>query len=242
MNVAEAKQKILLILKERGEATTAELAEALEVTYEATRQQIKQLETAGLVALQERANPAGVGRPSRYYRLSVAGDHAFYKAYELLATGLIDALVEASGKEALRKVLAEMSEKQAAQWTARLAGLGLEERLLALKDYYLEDDPFVEVRRDGDALQLVEHNCPFLSTALARPALCSVTVSTLERLLQRPVRRVRRFQDGDGRCVFHVQADTPLAEGQRGFRFEDEVRDVGAGEAADAENQPPLPK
>ena len=52
MNVAEAKQKILLILKERGEATTAELAEALDVTYEATRQQIKQLETAGLVALQ----------------------------------------------------------------------------------------------------------------------------------------------------------------------------------------------
>lgn len=226
MNVANVKQKILSILKEQGEATTAELAALLDNSYEAVRQQLKQLEEAELVLPCERANPSGVGRPIRYYTLSRHGDHHFPKAYDALAVTLLDTVYETWGPEGLRQALATLSQAQVARWESVLASMDLEDRLHALRDFYLQEDPFTEVRREGDDLQLLEHNCPFLNVALQRPALCSVTVSTLERLLQHPVSRERRFQDGDGCCVFHVHHEISLDENAPAFRFEDEESDT----------------
>jgi predicted ArsR family transcriptional regulator len=70
---------------------------------------------------------------------------------------------------------------------------------------------------------LVEKNCPFLNVATRRPALCSVTVSTLSRLLGQTVTREKRFQNGDGRCVFRVHLDQPLNPETFRFAFEDEM-------------------
>jgi predicted ArsR family transcriptional regulator len=222
MNVAEGQKRILFFLKERGEATTAEIASALSVTYEAVRQQLKQMEGTGLIRQQRRANPSGVGRPLRYYSLSVAGDHQFPKEYAALTVTLMDAVSETLGEEALRQVLARISRQQVAYWAPRLSGLTLEERLRALRDFYVEDDPYIEVAHDDGDPQLVERNCPFLNTALARPKLCSVTVSALEQLLGRRVTRERRFQDGDGCCVFRVHKQDVLEGEQSSFRFEEE--------------------
>ena len=74
---------------------------------------------------------------------------------------------------------------------------------------------------DGE-LRLIERNCPFLNVASRRPALCSVTVSTLSRLLGYRVVREKRFQDGDGRCVFRVQLDDPIEVDDFQFAFENE--------------------
>ncbi len=221
MNVAETKEKILTLLKERGEATTAMLAGWLDVTYEATRQQVRQLEEGGLVRSQQRANPSGTGRPLRYYSLSVAGEQQFPKRYGALAIALIEAVDEALGRESLRQVLAAISDKQVTGWAAQLADKDLRQRLEELREIYLEDDPFTEVRDGDEGPQLVERNCPYLRTALERPALCSVTVSTLEQLLGRRVSRVKRFQDGDGCCVFQAHVEDVLDAEQQGFRFEE---------------------
>jgi predicted ArsR family transcriptional regulator len=59
-----------------------------------------------------------------------------------------------------------------------------------------------------------ERNCPFLNVARAHPAICSVSVNTLERLLGFRVIREQRFQAGDGRCVFRVQLDQPRSPGK----------------------------
>lgn len=224
MNVAETKEKILTLLKERGEATTAMLAGWLDVTYEAARQQVRQLEEAGLVQAQQRANPSGTGRPLRYYTLSQAGEQLFPKRYEALAVALIEAVDDALGEESLRRVLAAISNKQVAGWTAQLQDKDLRQRLEALREIYLEDDPYTEVQEGDEGPQLVERNCPYLHTALQRPALCSVTLSTLERLLGRRVSRVKRFQDGDGCCVFQVHVEDVVDGERRGFRFEEASR------------------
>ncbi len=221
-NVAEVKQKILTLIKERGEATTAEIAANFDVSYEAIRQQLRQLEASKLIERQARPNPTGVGRPLRYYTLSAAGDHLFPKQYDELAVELIDAIGDELGPAALRQVLTALTNRQVASWAAQLEGKSLQERLEALKDFYVQDDPYTEVRNGEAGLQLVERNCPFLATALQRPALCSVTVSTLERLLGRRVTREKRFQHGDGCCVFRVHVDEVLEPEQARFRFEED--------------------
>src|SRR5207247_9754354 len=68
----------------------------------------------------------------------------------------------------------------------------------------------------------IEHNGPFLNYATKRPLFCSSTVNALRRATDHEVVREERFQDGDGRCVFHIYLDAPVTDARKGQRFEQE--------------------
>jgi len=220
-----ARSAILDRIKARGAATLQELADELEHTREAVRQQVRILMDQGWL-VRERLPSEGRGRPEHRYTLSEAGDHLFPKHYDRMSLALVDTLAEELGEEGLKRMLAALTDRQVDEWRDRLAGRPLPERLKQLQGIYYEDDPWTEVDRDERGWVLVERNCPFLNLAQRRPKLCSVTVSTLSRLLGVEVRREARFQDGDRRCVFRVLADRPLPEGFR-FAFEDEAEPTG---------------
>lgn len=196
-----------MALKQHGTATISQLAEDLGLTGEAVRQQLLQLQREGWVEPANRGSaPARTGRPAMSYRLTEAGDHLFPKHYDSLAVAVIDAVAEELGTEAALRVLERVSNDRVAVVAPSVEGLGLNERVQALRSWYLDDDPFMDVAGDGEDLLLIERNCPFLNTAMRRPALCSVSVNALTRLLGRRVHRQEKFQNGDGRCVFRVSA------------------------------------
>lgn len=221
-SLSAARRRILTRLKTSGPATIAELAGLLDVSYEAARQQVSRMERDGWIERFEETPAAGSGggRPTGSYRLTDAGEHLFPKAYNLLTVELIDSVVENFGVAGLRAVLSDMTESRVRHWRPALEGKTLEERLHSLTDIYLEGDPFMEVERDERGYRLVERNCPFLDVARQRPSLCSLTVSTLQRLLGVRVVREESFQGGDGRCAFRVQADQPV-EPWFDFEFEE---------------------
>ncbi len=219
----EARAALLEALKRRGTATLQELASDVGHTREAARQQMELLMRDGWI-VRDRVPARGRGRPNFRYRLSEAGDHLFPKHYDEFGLTIVDTVSEAFGPEGLRKLLAALTDRQVARWRDQLAGLGLQEKLQRLKGVYFEQDPWAEVHHDERGWALVERNCPFLSLARRRPQLCSVTVSTLSRILGCRVRREARFQDGDARCVFRVFPDEPLPED---FSFEWEPEYAG---------------
>lgn len=210
--MSEPRQAILMALKRRGAVTIVDLAEHVGISYEGIRQHMAQLELEGWVARRLQRDASGPGRPKARFQLTTAGDHLFPKDYDELAVALIDAAAERLGPESVKVLLEEVARKKVEAWQPKLAGKSLDERLEALRGIYSDDDPFCRVERDDDgAPQIVEMNCPFLQVAKRRPALCSVTVSVLGRLLGRKVVRTERFQEGDGRCVFKVLAE-PVTE------------------------------
>ena len=213
---AHSRGAILGFLKRRGEGAVGEVAAHLRISYEGARQQLAQLEKQGLVEKRTRA-PRRAGRPLARYALSRAGDHLFPKRYDALTVELIDALTERLGARALKQVLRAFTDKRVREWAPRLAGKPLKERVAALQAIYGAGDPFMSVELGPGHIRLVERNCPFLNVALKRPALCSVTVSALERLLGVKVMREERFQTGHGRCVFRVLTGQPVDV--RRFRF-----------------------
>jgi predicted ArsR family transcriptional regulator len=222
--ISDAQQDILTCIKQLGEATNADIAVRLGVSYEAVRQQLRQLEAAQLVVPRRRRDEdQRAGRPTRVYTLSPAGDHLFPKAYDDLALALVDTVAATLGPEALRQILISLTDRNVDQWAPQLQGKTLPERLEALKGFYLEDDVYMQVDSDeaGNELRLVERNCPYLNIASRRPAMCSVTVSTLSRLLGHAVTREKRFQDGHGRCVFRVHLDRPVDPTEFRFAFEE---------------------
>lgn len=225
--LSETRRAILAIVKREGSSSIAELARELRLTYENVRQQLGQMRDEGWVEPRKGVPPKpGLGRPTVRYGLTAAGEHFFPKHYDLLSVELIDAVVERFDREGLREILEHLADARVAEWAPRLEGLTLREKVEALRGIYLEDDPFTSVEEGEDGgIRLVERNCPFLNVARERPALCSLTVSILTRLLGYRVVREERFQADHGRCVFRVLTDRPVAPGDFGFAFEEPPRE-----------------
>lgn len=216
--VTGVRQSILALLKQRRGAGVAELADHLHISYEGARLHLVQLEKEGwIVKHLVRPENVSAGRPVARYELTAAGDHVFPKHYDDLSVEIIDGIADRLGPQALKQVLGRLTEKRIREWTPRLEGKTLKERLVALQGVYSDEDPFMSVEIGRDGMRLVERNCPFLNVASRRPALCSVTVCTLQHLLGVKVVREERFQHGHGRCVFRVLPEQKIDA--RRFRF-----------------------
>lgn len=223
----EVRRSILMAIKGTGPLATAELAKRVGISYEGTRQQLGQLELEGWVTRSAEREGAGPGRPRSLYRLTDAGDHLFPKEYDDLAVALLDAVTERLGPEAARELLEAVAKKKVEHWEPILAGQPFEKRVEALRSIYVSEDPYCRVEHDEQgSSRLVEMNCPYLDVAKRRPALCSVTVSVLRRLLGREVVRTERFQDGCGRCVFRIENE-PADRDDDLFAWEPQPSGVG---------------
>ncbi|HEX6929285.1 MAG TPA: winged helix-turn-helix transcriptional regulator, partial [Gammaproteobacteria bacterium] len=74
--ISTTRQQILRELKVRGGASQAQLAQALELTREAVRQHLAQLEQQGWVRSAPRAT-GGRGRPTHRYTLTAIAEEQF---------------------------------------------------------------------------------------------------------------------------------------------------------------------
>lgn len=219
-HLTEPRRRIIGLIKNTGSKTMSELAGCLDISGEAVRQHLVQLEKEGWVTRFSENN--GVGRPLWKYRLTTAGEHLFNKNYDLLTIEVLDTLTTSFGEDVLKNLLTAMIEERIRQWEPKLNGLSTLERLEKLKDFYMKDDSFMEVDNNDHGYSLIERNCPFHNVAMERPVLCSVSVSVLTHLLGCSVKREKRLQNGDGCCAFRVLKDEPINENTSRIIIEDE--------------------
>jgi len=213
-----------MALKRQGPSTIAQLADELHLTGEAVRQQLLQLQREGWIEsrVTRSAERGRTGRPATSYRLTDAGDHLFPKQYEALSVALIDSVHDELGEPAVKKVLSRLADVKVGMVEPPLRSLPMAERVQALKDWYLKDDPHMQIEEVEDGYRLVERNCPFINTAMNRPNICSVSVNALAKVLGVRVARDERFQDGGGRCVFHIFVNEPIDAKTHEFKLESE--------------------
>ena len=217
----DPRTRILDIIKRERSVSVVRLSGALDVTYEAIRQHLIQLEQEGVVRRRvPRPVEGATGRPAAVYSLTNRGDHLFAKRYDDLALRLLTALDERLGAEASEAMLRALTDARVEEHETRTVGRMLERRLETLRAFYLPDDPFMSVLIDDEGPGLVETNCPYLNVAMEHPAICSTSVSALSRLLGYQVVRTERFQEGDRRCVFRVRLDEPIEPEHYGYRQE----------------------
>ena len=221
MDLPEPRRRLLLRLKIGGPAAIAALAADLGTTGEAVRQQLLSLVRENLV-LHEAAAAGAAGRPANVYRLSAAGEKLFPRKYDDLLLLLVDSVRNELGEEALTRLLTRLTDVRVQALESAMQGLDLPARVRALGALYESDDPFLTTETVDGGFRIIERNCPFLEVAMQRPLLCSSTVSVLTRLLGHEVVRDERFQDGHGRCAFHVHADRPVDVAR--LRFQREPR------------------
>jgi len=215
----DARRALLTALKQAGRATIPRLAEALSISTEAVRQQLTALQRQGWVIAD--CGPDDVdgrvpGRPPAEYCLAPLADDLFPKRYAALATAFFD---ELSDEES---TLARITDGTVNAVRSMEASESTDDRLDALRSIYHPEDPYTDLETSDRGYRLIERNCPYLQFATQRPQFCSTSVSALRRLMNAEVVREERFQDNDGRCVFHIYMDAPVPPARRKLRFERE--------------------
>jgi predicted ArsR family transcriptional regulator len=216
--LTEARRSLLDALKRAGWATIPELAEMLAISNEAVRQQLTVLQREGWI--NSNCGPGGEderppGRPAISYCLSARGDDLFPKKYAGLALLLFDELADPE------QTLTMLTDRRVRELGERVRETSAV-TAATLKAIYRPDDSYIEIEESDRGTRLIEWNCPYLQFARERPSICSTTVSTLRRITGHEVVREERFQDGDGRCVFHIYRDAPMTRTRQRRRFEPE--------------------
>lgn len=202
-----AQRRIVDHLKRSGPCTTADLAAALEVTTQAVRPPLAELESRGLV-IAEPVVTGVRGRPPLGWALSPLAIDLFPDHHRDLTIELIEAMRAALGDQAIAEVLAERDRNQAAAIDAVLpAGADVATRVAQLAEWRDGEGYMAEVRADGDDLLLIEHHCPVCAAARACAGLCDHELELFSAVVgpAATVERTHHLLSGDERCVYRIR-------------------------------------
>jgi predicted ArsR family transcriptional regulator len=209
---SSAAGQILQYLQRNGQATVKDLAALLGVSATAARDHLVHLQSEGLI--EARAERYGPGRPRMVYTLSEVARSRFPKQYDRLITGLLRELIALEGPDKVEQLLERVSRRLAEDYSGRMAGTGMEERLTELGRLLELRGVPAEVAEGGDGIRLFA--CPFHDIAQDHPEVCSMERQMIEYVLGEKLALESTIREGAHTCRFVVRSgDIPLTPVRR---------------------------
>jgi len=198
------RERILNILKERGQATVDDLSQELSLTAVTVRHHLDILRGEGLVApplIHHRKTP---GRPQYVYTLSDKADSFFPKRYGHLANLLLDEMRLYLSPAEVDQVMKSIGERIASQANLPMKD-GFESRLIAATEFLNELGYMArwERQEDGDyALHIA--NCPYEEVSRQDQQVCTIDMTLLTHLLGTSPQRISWSAQGDQDCSYLI--------------------------------------
>lgn len=215
------KQDILEYLLKHSQATALELAEALDISPQAIRRHLKDLEAEKLI-LYSTSVQAGMGRPQHVYQLSSQGRDRLQKTvsdrfgdgHNNFAVSLLDTLAETVGDDQFKTILQKQWERKAQEYRDRLGKGAVQERLAKLVELRKAEGFMAEYhpvdssdRSPGERFIFMEHNCAISNVAESFPSICGHELEMFAAVLPDcTVERTHWLINGEHRCGYLVQA------------------------------------
>jgi predicted ArsR family transcriptional regulator len=202
------RRQILLKLRLDGPLSPDQVAGELGASRTGVLQQLRALESAGLVSRHTVRH--GVGRPRHLYDVTSDAQDLFPSNYDGLATGLLAAISEVGGDDLVEQVFAARRRQIGDQVRGRIADrvgaaapLAVRVRELAViqdeQGYLAEAAP----GSDG-AMRLREHNCAIYHVAGGGPVACQAELDLFRDVLGANVVRETHIAAGDRCCTYRV--------------------------------------
>ncbi len=205
-----AHDRLLVLLKSGGPATTAALAEKLGITGEAARQQLVRLQQEGLV--EANSHVRGPGRPVQVWTLTPAANRRFPDSHAELTAQLIKTIRTTLGEPALERLLEARQNELLSNYRVALKGAtSLEQRMNALVSLRNAEGYMAECRAEEGGYQLIQNHCPICSACGSCLKLCGSELELLSKLLGPGVKvnREEHIMTGSRRCVYRVRPKRP---------------------------------
>jgi DeoR family suf operon transcriptional repressor len=215
------KQDILQHLLKQGMATAQELATELNISPQAIRRHLKDLEAEELILYQ--TVQVGMGRPQHVYKLSSKGRDRLRKelgeqdSHGKFAVSLLDTLAQTVGHDQMSAILRKQWELKALEYRDRVGNGSLQERVANLVELRKAEGYMAQwYRVDGDSdfdssdrFMLTEHNCAISNVAASFPVVCGHELEMFATVLPDCiVERTNWLINGEHRCGYLVQLRT----------------------------------
>jgi predicted ArsR family transcriptional regulator len=213
------RRAILVALRRDGPLSPDELVARLGISRTAVLQQLRGLESNGLV--ERRAVRHGVGRPRHLYEVTPAAQSAFPASYDRLSEGLLHAVAAVGGKALLDEVFRTRRAMLAASARGRLQAEGLADapladRVEALARIQDELGYLASAERcsgpDGQpngTIRLREHNCAIYAIATEHPDACRCEIGWFRDVLGARVVRESHIAAGARSCTYRIEELPP---------------------------------
>jgi predicted ArsR family transcriptional regulator len=198
-------ERILFFIKSRGPSPTARLAQMLEMTPEAARQQVQKLLAAGLIeGRQQEAH--GVGRPRQEWVLSEAGNRRFPDTHAQMTVQLIGSIRQLFGEAGLDQLVAQRAGEARALYAQACTGATLPERLAQLAAIRTEEGYMARIESDAQGWLLIEEHCPICAAARACQGFCRSELELFAAIAgaEASVTREQHVLAGATRCVYRI--------------------------------------
>ena len=203
----KTRDEILNILRERGKCTVNTLAEGAGISPVSVRHHLNSLQAEQLVEFEEERH--GVGRPHMLYFLSEKGQEQHPTRYLRLTNRILAHLKMIMPMEKIEEIMDQVADSMADEYAQDLSSYPPQKRLEKLRDYLLEEGFSVQIDQDGEDLFLHELSCPYLHVGREHPEVCMIDEAFLSKALALPIKRVRCQLNGDTRCTFKVETQSP---------------------------------
>jgi predicted ArsR family transcriptional regulator len=210
------RREVLYALRTGGPAAPDQIADRVAASRTGVLQQLRTLESAGLVSRS--LSRHGVGRPRHVYDLTPAAQELFPANYGALAQSILTALRSLGGDALLRQVFEARREHLKSRIGSRLverlpANASLWEKVREVASYQDETGYLGRATRDeSGAIHLSEHNCAISGVSGPYPIACEEELALFGEILDARVTRECHIASGGRSCTYRVEPlDSPAA-------------------------------
>lgn len=194
---------VLRELKRAQVLTTKELGEALQLTPNALRRHLKELENDGLVESQREVR--GVGQPVFLYSLTEAGHALFPQQYEGALIEALELIKTQLGSEGVIEVFRKRWQQVTEEAKPMLDSLPVAQRATKLAELLSQLGYVAETGSDG-AVVLREHHCSIKAIVARFPEVCLAEEQFIARVLNADVVRTQHMAKGNTCCEYCITA------------------------------------
>jgi DeoR family suf operon transcriptional repressor len=202
--------EILVELKKAQRLTAKDLAAKLQISLNAVRHHLKELEAEALIEYERQHR--GVGAPAFAYRLTASGEALFPRRYEATLSELLDHLVAREGRASAVAALEARYATLTRRLQEELAGAPLAERMAAVARLLSDDGYMAEAKASSDGGTLIEHNCAVQAVAERFPEICAAEARFLSAVLGAEVERQEHILSGCSACEYRVHFSAPVPQ------------------------------
>jgi predicted ArsR family transcriptional regulator len=213
-----SRQKILqFLLVNRSDvhqsSTVKEIAAELDISVNAARQYLNNLESEGLVVRSQQKS--STGRPAMAYTLHESALETFPKQYVDFAVKMLIQVRDKIGVKLTQEVLDNVGKQIADEvkpFLKEMLGedpenVPLDARIRAVVNLLRDYGKFPSLVETEDAYDVQNFNCLVYGVVKEDPLVCRVDEKIMSELIGKKCEKTKCIRDGDECCLYRVQKD-----------------------------------
>ncbi len=206
------RKQILDILKERNQATVADLAIVMEMPAVSVRHHLDILQGDNLIRVERLDRSGGVGRPQQVYALTDDARRLFPNNFAALAGNLVRQIKQVLPPDQVECAFRNMAGELAREFACLPANEPIEERLQRVTEFLNQRGYLAHWQQDGDTQDylLQKCNCPYSGVAAEHGELCAMDQSLIDQLMGSKCERTHSMAAGASSCTYRISATAQL--------------------------------